>query len=370
MPRGDAVQQVPTVEEQMATFKGFSTTNGEVSRGEPTNEEKDRLAADAAHKAQGKAAAAAANDKTRKTSVAEATAEGEGEEEIPADETPEAKAEREAKTTKTRSANDRIGKAVGKQRAAERALATEREERARERGAFEARLEALEKKGLTGAKGDDKDEAVDPLAPRPQDFEYGELDVKYIRALARYEAKQEVLAAQNDQQTKTQTAAQKAAQAEFQKAKTAFEKAGNAKYADFDEVVVQSMTLPKDDPDFWPVSPTVGELILTSDVGRDVAYHLATHPDEAKDIFGQSAARQAAWFGRKEAEFSSESQDAGGEGEGGEADPDKKAKPAAKVTQAPPPPKNRAKGAGGKTQASPDTQDFASFEALAMAAQK
>lgn len=375
MPRGDAVQSQPSIADEMAKFSTFATTDGEISKGEPTADETARVAQMNADKAKSKGVAA---KNAEQREPAKPTADGAAneeplkqiveDEEVPENETPEQKTAREtAKATKQASADKRIGKAVAKQRVAERERAALQSKYDRDIGALTARLDAVEKKGLTSGDSKSNAEPVDPNAPKPSDFEYGELDSKYIRALARYEAKLEIEGAAKVQETKTQTAAQAKATAEFEQAKDNLEKVGGDKYDDFDEVVMETLSLPKDDPDFWPISPTVGELVLTSEQGADIAYYLATHKSEAKELFVKSPSAQAAWFGRQEAKYSAESKAAADDTPADDVRQPTQGKPPAKTTQAPPPLKNRAKGAGGKTQGDPATTDFKAFEAMAMA---
>jgi len=360
MPRGDAVQSRPTIEQEMAKFKGFSTTDGEVSKGEPTEDEKRVLAANSTKVADGAAAAATADAAAQAAAseaaqaITAAAAEGaeEAEEEAPEGETAEDKAAREAaaaaKPKPKKSAQERINQAVKKQREVERQLDTERG--ARE--ALERRLAALEARGdgraLTQqATATTTDGSV---APDPKDFEYGELDTKYIRALARYETKQELAADRLNQQKTQQTTAQARDAAEMQAQAAAFEEAGAKKYDDFHEVVIEGARSKA-----WPLSETLGRLMLASPEGYDVAYHLASNPKEAREIYGKSPVEQAAAFGRLAAKLSSTSSDATG----------KVVPIPAKTTQAPTPLKG-ARGSGATTSVSADTTDFASFERLAM----
>lgn len=389
MARSDAIGKEPTIDEinagEAATFQGFTTTDGVVSKGEQTAEEA------AAHAAQAALKGAKAPPAAKLTGGKVAGSEGEETEEEETDdsasnETPEAKAAREAaeakltpaqkaakaiqakvggKDAKHRSANDRIGQAVAKQRATERELATEREERARERGAFEARLAALEKRPLTA---DGKSATViDKDAPRAVDYEYGELDAGYIRDLAVYETRK-VIAEDRKADTATrQTAEQRREAQEFTTKAKAFEVAGLEKFDDFAEVVVDGAK-----NNDWPLTKTFGDLMFDSPVGPDIAYYLATHPDKAKEIMAKSDTAQAAAFGRLEATFSSTTSDAAEQGEdehveAGQAQQQQIAKPAqARTSQAPPPPAKRARGAGGTNQVSASTTDFAAFERHAM----
>ena len=63
------------------------------------------------------------------------------------------------------------------------------------------------------------------------------------------------------------------------------------KYADFEEVVGESDV---------PISREMGQAIVESDVGTDIAYYLAQNPDEAKRIASLSPIRQIAEIGKLE----------------------------------------------------------------------
>jgi hypothetical protein len=361
MPRGDAVQTRPSVADEMGKFKTFSVTNGETSDGAPTDEEKERLAAneDGAARLANKVgdgtdsanAQAAHNFKEQQITAGEVPEDADEEPEDVAGESETEKATRLADAASKKAARssvqERINKATAKQRAAERELAKERDEKNRTIGALEARLAALEKGGLT------KDAVAttkDPNAPRPEDYEFGELDANYVKALVRYEYKQELLADKAAQAKDRQTAQQSEAAAAFTKKFTAFEAAGIKKFgASFTEDVIESARAEE-----WPLPDTVGELIFDSPVGPEVAHYLANNPAEAERIAGLKPVAQAAAFGRLEAKFSSESPDATARTR------------AASGTQAPPVPRSRARGQGGSNQVAPDTSDFKAFEAMAM----
>ena len=64
------------------------------------------------------------------------------------------------------------------------------------------------------------------------------------------------------------------------------------KYPDFEEVVGESEA---------PISREMGQAIVESDFGTDIAYYLAQHPDEAKAIAQLSPIRQIAAIGKLEA---------------------------------------------------------------------
>lgn len=114
--------------------------------------------------------------------------------------------------------------------------------------------------------------------PAAEDFEDHK---EYVRALARYEAKQIL-------------AEERAAAQEKAKASTWAERATAAKaeMPDFDEVMASSTA---------PMSHAMAEAIKESDIGPKVAYHLAQHPEEAARLANMSATSAAREIGRIEA---------------------------------------------------------------------
>ena len=245
----------------------------------------------------------------------------------------------EAPPEKPRSAQERINQAVGKQRAAERLVAAEKAKS----DALEARIAALEG-GLTQKP---TAATVDTNAPDPAKYQYAELDSKYIADLARFEVRKEIEAdrAQNraDQETKSRQAHASA----FEKSVTEFTTTGAQKYPDFADTVIASAAAEE-----WPLSPTLGKLLMESEHGVDMIYALATDHAEARRIHSLTPEKQAAWFGRKEGEYAS-------------ASPGDERKPAPKVTQAPAPLASRVRPGGSPNPVTADTSDFAAFEAMA-----
>ena len=65
--------------------------------------------------------------------------------------------------------------------------------------------------------------------------------------------------------------------------------------ADFEEVVGESDA---------PITQAMSQAIVESDLGADIAYYLAQHPDEAKAIAQLSPIRQVAAIGRLEEKVS------------------------------------------------------------------
>lgn len=243
-----------------------------------------------------------------------------------------------------KSAQARIDRAVGRQREAER-----------ERDALRSRLDAIEARlnGNGHAQQPQQQQRQAPTdgAPDVTKYEYGELDARYIRDLARYEARQEFQAQQENVKRQDTSAAQERANAEWRAKADEFRDSGIDKYDDFEELVLDNSL---------PLTQTLAELFFDSKHGVDIAYEYAQDPQEAKRISAMSPARQAAWFGRKEAEYSSESPDADDDAQAHEQAPRSR-----KTTQAPPPPKSRTRGSGGQQEASGATTDFAQFERMA-----
>lgn len=376
MSKGDTQNQRPSVEDEMAKFQGFSTLDGEDADGEATPEEKAALAAreqrakenedsgesDSADEKEDSADESGAADNEDESAEDDEDESAESDEADEDDEESEdaKKTHEQQKKQKPyhRTAKGRVEAALKAQRLAERETAIERASRLE----LEQRIAKLEQ-GLTPERSDTKQE--DDAAPKPEDFEYGELDVKYIKAVARHEIRQEMKAEQaKTNKARQDDAAQREAVEVAEKVKT-LEKVGTEKYDDFDEVVTQARQLPPTDPDFWPCSETLGKLILGSDIGADVAYHLASNPKEARQVFGKSPMEQAAYFGRLEAKFASASA-----AKSKETDPNKGKNPATKTTKAPRPPEHRPRGAGGNSPASASTTDFKQFESMAMGSSK
>jgi hypothetical protein len=370
----------PTLEQEMASFKGFSTNNGETITPE-TPEDLNPVAGKNQSAAEIVAAAAKAGATKEKpaggakeapkpdTKLTDAESEAaiaaldtklgrEANETEIADALKAATAVKNGKEPAKKSVQDRINKATRAQRNAERERDAARAELAAERASKAAPLTDKDKGGKDAAVTADE-------APDPKKFEYGELDANYIRALARYEAKQEIADAAKNQQKTQLTAQQQADKEKFDAAKTVFEDKGSELYDDFDEVVMQGAR-----DKAWPLSDTLGAVLITSEYGAQIAYELAYDPKEAKRIFELAPMRQVAWLGRKEAALeASAGSGASEDEEGTEGTSEDKPKPAAKtvpkVSKAPAP-ITRARGQGSASTTPGDTNDFAAFEAAAM----
>lgn len=406
MAGNDAQGKAPTLEEEAAKFQGFAVQDGEVFDGNSSTAADARATAEAAERA-----AQLANSRSHKENQ-EAGATGnqpaKGKVELTEDEEATAlqtatdkkgavltdeeadevvgkalqdKERAAAKETRKKDVNSRMGELTRLRREAERREETTR----RERDDLRRRLEALERgekpAALTndgkGGKNTSQDGKPDPTDAK---YQYGELDAKYIADLARYETLQ-AIAEREEGKTKQQKSQQEAeAEAAFNEAKAAFEEAGLSQFDDFEEVVIATTDLPETDPGYWPLSQTMGELILDSDHGPAIAYQLASDPKEARKIFKLSAARQAAWFGVKEAEVSAGSAASSKtKQDEGEGTPPAEARRARQLPQPrngqareskAPLPLSKVAGAGGNRVPSEATTDFAAFEAMAAGTKK
>ena len=168
-----------------------------------------------------------------------------------------------------------------------------------------------------------------PQAPSPEAYEAGEFDHRYIRDLARWEAKQEVaqaIATVRQEQSQAETAREW--QARIAKAAETM--------PDFEEKVMIGGQRGE-----WVCSQEMADAIQATDKGPELAYHLASNPAEAARISRLSPALQYMEIGKLEAKLT-------------------QPKPKT-VTEAPaPPPQSR--GSGGQFKPNPDTDDFASFD--------
>lgn len=182
---------------------------------------------------------------------------------------------------------------------------------------------------------DRQQDAPADAAPDPMDYDLGETDPAYIKDVIAHEVKRGVdEAAKNMAQAASVQAEERAWEAK--------QDAARSKFADYDQKVIEGA-------DSWPCSPQMAVAIRTSDAGGEIAYHLASNPDEARRIATLDPISQIRALGRLEGQLTAQS----------EAPPSPKPKTA---TDAPRPPENQARGAGGRFSVSPDTDDFGAFE--------
>jgi hypothetical protein len=235
---------------------------------------------------------------------------------------------------KKKSVQQRINEVTRERRTAEREAARLQKE------LEEARQRLLTYQDPADTSGEQPAKEDAPAAPNPEDFEYGEIDSRYISALAHHEATLVVAKMRKEEEQKRQVEADAVKQQEQRQKTETLYRLGLQKYDDFEDVVVEGARNEE-----WPLTATVGELMINSDCGADIAYYLATNKQEAVKLAQQSDVMQAKMFGRLEERFSSK--------------PDAPKKP--KASKAPKPPSATAKGTGGKQKVKPNTSDFGAF---------
>lgn len=215
----------------------------------------------------------------------------------------------------------------------------------RARAAAEARLAALEALKSQEKQEEPNDAQDADPEPDPANYEFGLADAKYIADSARWNARQEFRAQEQ----------QRAAQAELAAIETTWKSRIADKrivetYPDFDEKVIKGA-----DKDAWALSPIGALLIKNSEYGPDVAYHLASNPEESRRIAAMEPYEQMRAIARLEGRF-----------EALASAPKATTNPPSKVApSAPPPPQTRTRGAGGRFGVDPATEDFNAFSKYA-----
>ena len=340
MPTGDGVQKRPSFEDEVKKFSGFATREGEIL--DPKTENLNPVAANVSE----------AERQAGATTVEEAAAGGGTAKQVAKEDATGEENEDDSRMISMAEAKKMAAAAAAKRIAA---LTKDKRRLERQLGDFDdlrRRVDALSERapGLTDDNTQRK--ASVNVAPNPEDFEFGEMDTKYIKAVARYEARQELLSAEAAANESRQREAEARQSRELTQQKAALSAAGTKDYDDFEEVVIDGAKWSqenKDDPDAWPLSAEMFGLCAGSQAGHHVLYHLASHPDEARQIFAKSPGEQGAWFARMEAKHATAADTTG--------------KPPLKVSKAPSPPRHIARGGTGRTPVATDSKDFSAVEA-------
>lgn len=168
--------------------------------------------------------------------------------------------------------------------------------------------------------------ATEEPEPDPADYEYGELDVNFIRDIARHEMRREFREelAQRDMWQSVQTRLE------------AFNRKVVEQFPDGEpDGLVALRALPS-------LSQAVTDVILASDNGPKLADHLGKNPRELNRLSALPPHLQAYELAKIETRLS--------------------ATPAAKTATDAPPPTPQVRGAGGRFSTPPDTTDFAAFD--------
>lgn len=248
---------------------------------------------------------------------------------------------------KKKSVRERIGEVTKARRVAERATeAAETRATTAETAlaAVNARLEALEKGSTSdddGGSEGNSDAGSDLTAPNPDDFNYGEMDPKYIEALTDYRVD---LRMKKDSAARETTRQAEAEQREAVKLQTTMDDKiaeGVEAYEDFKEVVFDAA-----EDGTLPLSPAIAFAGAHHPEGHHVLYQIGKDLALAKKLVAMPAVDQLIEFGRMSAQYTDE---------GG-----KKPKPN-KTPRASPPPSGR-KGQKGPKKFNASTSSFDDFE--------
>jgi hypothetical protein len=195
-----------------------------------------------------------------------------------------------------------------------------------------SRLEAIEQK-LEGKK---PEEPKSQPAPKPKQDDFASYEA-FVEAMVDWKADEKIAARLAAERERESTQSLEAERREIFDAYNSRVKEARAKYDDFDEVLSQNFSImPGQEKTFESVTLTIYEL----ENGPDVAYYLAQHPAERKELLSLSPNRAAAQLGRisdKLATSKEEEPEEEIEGEEPEEDseeelraPEKKAAPAPK----------------------------------------
>lgn len=191
-------------------------------------------------------------------------------------------------------------------------------------------------------KADAKDADGKPL------YKLGEFDECYREDYDDYlEARRDFLTEKRGEFEKgsstSATDAAAASQQEFQTKLNSAIEVGKKAYKDFDEKVVKGI-----EKDAWPLSEAGAHFLVDSEVGADLAYHLATNVKVAKEIANLSPVQQIKRFTKLEDQFVAAAAE--------------RAKKAKRGSSAPEPIREKARGGGRSDSNRFDSEDFSSVE--------
>lgn len=283
-------------------------------------------------------------DAPAETGDEEEAEEAEGE-----DESDEDEPEPEPKPKPKSKAQQRIEKLLERER-----LANERAD------ALEARLAALEARKPKEEKHEEpappalRDQLPDG-APNPDALDkdgnpvyaLGEFDPKFIRDMTKFTIESELKAKQEHEQ-------REAAQRQAAEAQRAIQENWHSKLDEYEKEVPEVREDISDLVEtFQSIEPSYGEylasVIMSCEAGPAIMHYLSQNIGEAQKIVASGPAAATLAIGRLEARLGSTS-----------AKEEKRN--TKRVSSAPTPPENRARGAGGKFSVAPDTDDLDAFE--------
>ena len=260
-----------------------------------------------------------------------------------------------------KSAQRRFDEITRARRLAERERDTEREANIRlkeELAALKAGKKTEEqpaKKPAKSALSEAKDLGIDLSdldKPDPANYEFAELSPEYTDALSTYmfEVNQRVAAKKSETKT-AEKAVTEANQAAFDKNIAPALK--DPTMPDFADVVLKGAAEKK-----WPLSDQLGQLLVESEHGARISYHLAKNVNKAKEVYDMTPAAQAKWLGKMEERLDAVKPKTGD----GKDDKGGKTKTESRVIKLPDP----VEKPRGRAKSDPDaaTADFSTFEAM------
>lgn len=268
--------------------------------------------------------------------------DGEPVEKQPPAEEPDAEAavEQDQEAEAAGAADDSEGDADKQKKSVQQRI----DELTRDRRAEQRRNAELERElaELKAGKKAEPEPTKEDVAPDPSQYEYGELDPKFMRDSARYEVRQELAEQRKQAAEKAEKAKFDAAMRDRSSKAAALVEEGTAIYKDFRDVV---------DRNDLPVSPELADLVLDSEHKVDLAYHLAKDVALLRAIQSKGPLHMAREVGKLEVRLAAEAE----------------ARKAKKPSKAPDPPRHEVRGGGGRFSVGGDTNDFAAFEKAANA---
>lgn len=201
--------------------------------------------------------------------------------------------------------------------------------------------------------------------PNPDAYTYGVIDPAYHKAAIAHGVKMEVEATMK---TVREAAAGDSEKAENLRKFNDVLAKGLEKHDDYLQVVVQGA-----EKGAYKLSPLGAQILVDSELGHEVAYHLAKNPAEAAEIFEMQPHRQAAAFGRLEAKIAAQLETAAADTSQNEEEVDGEddetpsahtpaVTPSKSVSQAPAPPRKTERSAGGEFAIAADTKDFNKYK--------
>lgn len=239
---------------------------------------------------------------------------------------------------KKKTAQERIDEVIAKQRAAER-----------ERDELRAQLEAKEAAAKPEAKTETAKTVSDDSEPNPDDtdengepkYPLGEFDPKYVKDLTKHLFEKQAAEAKAEAEAARQRELEEQARAELNESWQ--EKLAKTQEV-YPDLMEKGMKL---ENAFAGLTPQYGDylaqVIMSLDNGPEVLYYLSDHLEEARALVAAGPQKATIGLGELNGMFK------------------RKAETPVKVSKAPEPPVERARGTNGRFDVPDDTDDLEAF---------